>query len=639
MLSDGSKVIAICSADNCAEYNTKYLTALHNESKNFPFKILYFACFSSLYQMEKHDRGESKIFQLMNHDILDGIIMLSETIKNDEIRHKIADQAIARKIPVIAIEHPLNGCYNITYEYNHTISSLIEHLIEDHHYTKINFIAGLKGNSFSEERLQIYRDVLTKHQIPVEEERIGYGEFWAAPTKAVLDRFLKSNLPFPEAIVCANDIMAITAIHYLMDAGYRIPEDIAITGFDGIDEAMDHVPPITTIVYDYEQTARHAYSILQDIFQGKTPPQSSHITTRIVYGTTCGCQIHSKNYNVLTRHLYERLDSQHQFTEIQIAMAADLTDNHNFQGIFTNLMRYGDTFGSPKYWLCMVDDFLDEAEELADILSDNTIQKRSSYSSRMDLMLSCFYGRWQDTANFDTALLLPDLEKHLSGSDRLMFLPLHVLEQTIGYVALVYDPYTVDMSFLYQLLMNISNALETTKIRQRQQNIITSLANKYIHDPMTGLHNRRGFYQKAQPLFEDCIISKQPLLVASVDLNGLKHINDTFGHADGDIAISTVGKVLSQIPAEHFICARFGGDEFVAACTISNPEDAEQISAQIREDLHQFNIHSGKPYEVSASIGIISVVPTHDTSLDELIKYADEKMYEEKAQHHLQRKD
>ncbi len=639
MLSDGSKVIAICSADNCAEYNTKFLTALHKESKKFPFKTLFFACFSSLYKKEKHDIGESKIFQLINHDLLDGIIMLAETIKNDEIRHKITDQAIARKIPVIAIEHPIEGCYNFTYEYRHTISHLIEHLIEDHHYTRINFVAGLKGNSFSDDRLQIYREVLTKHNIPIEEERIGYGEFWGAPTKAVLDNFMKSDLPFPQAIVCANDIMAITTIHYLMDAGYRIPEDVAVTGFDGIEEALDHIPPITTIQYDYDKTAHHAFSMLEDIFQGGTPPKSSYIHSKILYGTTCGCHKSSRNYTNLTRHLYERLDLQHQFNEIQIGMAADLTDNNNYQGIFTNLMHYGDTFGSPKYWLCIVNDFLDEAEELADILSDSNIQKRNSYSSRMDLMLSCFYGRWQEMTSFDTSCLLPDLEKHLSGNDCLMFLPLHVLEHTIGYVALVYDPDTVNMSFLYQLLMNISNALETTKIRQRQQNIITSLANKYIHDPMTGLHNRRGFYQKAQPLFEDCICTQQPILVASVDLNGLKHINDTFGHADGDIAISTVGKALSRISAENYTCARFGGDEFVAACKISHPEDASHISTQIREDLDQFNLHSGKPYEVSASIGIVSVVPTHDTTLDELIKYADEKMYEEKAQHHLRRKD
>ena len=129
------------------------------------------------------------------------------------------------------------------------------------------------------------------------------------------------------------------------------------------------------------------------------------------------------------------------------------------------------------------------------------------------------------------------------------------------------------------------------------------------------------------------------ILVASVDLNGLKHINDTYGHADGDIAISTVGTTLSRITAENFTCARFGGDEFVAACTIQNPDDATHIHTQILDYLNYFNHRSGKPYEVSASVGIVTLIPTHDTTLDELIKYADEKMYEEKARHHLRRED
>lgn len=642
MLKDGTKLIAVCSADNCTEYNTHFLKALYDEANHFSFKILFFTCFSSLYKAEKHDRGEGYIFHLINYDIIDGIIMLSETIKNEETRQKIAKRAMEKKIPVVSIEHPIDGCYNIMYDYNNTVRSLIEHLIVDHHYTRINFIAGLEGNSFSEDRLQIYREVLTKHNIPVESERIGYGEFWGTPTIAVLDRFVKSSLPFPEVIVCANDIMAITTIHYLMDAGYRVPEDVAVTGFDGIEEALEHVPPITTVQYDYEETTRHAYQILQDIFHGETPPQTSHISSKIIYGTTCGCTECSRqnyNYNILARRLYERLASHHQFNEIQIAMAADLTDNDNLQGIFTKLKRYGDTFGTSKFWLCIVNDFSNETEELSDILSKTNIPKRNSYSSRMDVMLSCINEHWQETTDFDTADLLPNLEQLLTENNNLMFLPLHVLEHTIGYTAIVYDPLTVNLSFLYQLLMNICNALETTKIRQQQQHIITTLENKYIHDPMTGLYNRRGFYQNVQPLYENCIKNQQPILIASVDLNGLKHINDTYGHSDGDIAISTIGQALSQVTSENLTCARFGGDEFVVACTISDPEDASLFRRQIQDYLDRFNTESKKPYEVSASIGIVHVTPTNDTALDDLIKYADEVMYEEKAQHHLRRRD
>lgn len=637
MLSNGKKVIAICSADNCQEYNINFLKALNEIAKGFPFKILFFSCFSSLFFKEKHDIGESSIFRLINYDIVDAVIMLAETIKDDNIRNTIVKHALEHDVPVVAIEHPMEGCYNIVYEYRDTLKELIFHLIDEHHYQKINFIAGIKDNSFSEERLQVYKDALTERNIPVEEERIGYGEFWLEPTRKVVNDFINSELPFPDAIVCANDSMAIATIQILSKAGYHIPIDVAVTGFDGIEEAMVHVPPITTIRYDFEETAKQAYQIIMDVLDGKNPPKTSTISTVINYGRTCGCPSHGeKTPSDLVRSLYDRFDRQQQFMEKQISMAADLTDNNSFHGVFSNLMRYGNTFGISKYWLCIVDDFLNETEELADIIA-GTSMTRHKYSSHMDMMLSQIDGNWQGMTDFNTADLLPKFEETLEENDNLMFLPLHVLDHTIGYLCIVYEPEQKN-AFLYQLIMNISNALETTKIRQRQENIISSLENKYIHDPMTGLLNRRGFYQKVEPLFKRCIQKQESILVASVDLNGLKIINDTYGHADGDIAISTVGQALVHT-GENVTCARFGGDEFVAAFLSEHSDDSETFRQKILDYLYNFNSKSNKPYEVSASIGVVNAIPNKEISLDDFIKQADEKMYEEKALHHLRRQN
>lgn len=637
MLNKDTKLIAVCSADINADYNDNFLLAFSELACRFNFKILFFNSFSSLYTMEKHDIGESNIFQLINYQLIDGMVLLSETIKNDEIRTSIAQKAIDHHIPVISIEHPIDGCFNIGFDYSHTMAELITHLINDHHCKRINFIAGIKGNPFSEERLQVYRDLLTSKGIPVEEERIAYGEFWSVPTRKAVDQFLNSNLPFPDAIVCANDSMAIATIKYLTEAGYRVPEDVAVTGFDGIDEALEHIPPITTVQYDFKRTVQKAFQILSLHFEGQNPPKQSQIVCKIIYGSSCGCeQKHLRPYNKLVRKLHDRLDDHRRFNNIQITMAADLTDNDSFQSVFTNLMKYADNFCSHKFWLCIVDDFLNEQEELSDIIVESSF-KRIGYSNTMDLMLSRCDGEWQGITDFHTENLLPRFDLILESEDNLMFLPLHVLEQTIGYVVLVYDASQMNMSHAYQFLMNISNALEITKTHRRQQTIIANLENKYVHDPMTGLFNRRGFYQRVQPLYDRCIKEQHPIMIISADLNGLKQINDTFGHADGDIAISTVGKALSRTTSADSTCARFGGDEFVAVCLpVSDEETA--FRKRVEEYLKQFNCNSNKPYEVSASIGIITAVPNENISLDEFIKFADEKMYEEKAKHHLHRK-
>ena len=245
------KYVAICSAGIDEDYNDTLLEAFYSLADTFGFKLLFFNSFSSLYYYEKHDIGESNIFHLMNYELLDGIVLLSETVKNEGVRNEIVKKAMALHLPVVTIDHYIEGCYNINFQYESAMEQIVTHLIEEHHYKRINFIAGLQGNRFSDERLEAYKAVLERHGIPVEEGRIGYGGFWSVPTKLVIDAFLESDLPFPEAIVCANDSMAVAACRYLAKAGYRVPEDVAVTGFDGIAEALEHLRRIRRAKDDY----------------------------------------------------------------------------------------------------------------------------------------------------------------------------------------------------------------------------------------------------------------------------------------------------------------------------------------------------------------------------------------------------
>jgi len=617
------------------DYNDALFKEMYSLADEFGLKLLFFNSFSTLYEFEKHDIGESNIFHLINYRLIDGVILLAETIKNEKVCRKITDEAKANNVPVISIDHFLEGCYNINFKYGKAMEEMVAHLIEHHHCRRINFIAGWKENGFSDERLQAYKHVLERYKIPIEEERIGYGNFWGEPTKQVVKEFIKSGLPFPDAIVCANDSMAIAAIQCLDEAGYRVPEDVAVTGFDGILEGQEHLPKITTARNDYQEAIRRAFQIVSDCLAGKKPDRRFFVGAVPMIGNSCGCNNNiAKRYNNdLTRKLYDRLDDYDRFNRNQIAMAADLTDNESFQDVFDNLVKYSDNFFSDRFWLCIVDDFLVQKEAISDIIEESNMN-RMQYSSTMNVMLSKSHGEWLGITDFNTETFVPNLEEVLAAENNIMFLPLHVLEHTIGYVALVYHPEQMNMIYEYQFLMNISNALETTRIQKRQKTIIDNLEMKYIHDPMTGLLNRRGFYQQLANVYCRCMEENGLLMVVSADLNGLKPINDTYGHADGDIAISAVGKALSEAAFKDFICARFGGDEFVVAGRVESEEDEVLFRKGVQESLDAFNSISGKPYRISASIGCIIGIPNEHIKLDEFIRAADEKMYEEKVRYH-----
>ena len=305
MMNADYKVIAVCIADINEGYNVPFLQSFSRYARQYNIKLLYFYSFSSFYHMEKHDIGERNIYQLSNYDLIDGICLLSQTIKDASILQDLVNSARQHDIPVISIDTPLEGCYNISFN-DTAIGSIVEHLINEHHITRFNYISGFRDNLWSQQRLDTFRKVLDKYGLYMEEERIGYGEFWEAPTNKVMDDFFSSSLPFPEAIVCANDAMAITVMNRLYAAGYRVPEDVLVTGFDGIREALEHNPSITTAQHDFDKTVTTAYETFWDIFNGQSPAKEYFIEPKLVFGGSCGCITHSESYHNELHHMLYR---------------------------------------------------------------------------------------------------------------------------------------------------------------------------------------------------------------------------------------------------------------------------------------------------------------------------------------------
>ena len=153
------------------------------------------------------------------------------------------------------------------------------------------------------------------------------------------------------------------------------------------------------------------------------------------------------------------------------------------------------------------------------------------------------------------------------------------------------------------------------------------------YDILTGLYNRQAFQRVCGELFED----PQQLGTAALlmmDLDNLKHINDTYGHTEGDNAISTVGRALMTSAIQGEVCSRFGGDEFTVAGVIADMDDNyfESFRERFREYLRQYNQISRKHYLVESSIGFCFQKLEDEIDLDQMIKIADDRMYEDKVQ-------
>ncbi len=151
-----------------------------------------------------------------------------------------------------------------------------------------------------------------------------------------------------------------------------------------------------------------------------------------------------------------------------------------------------------------------------------------------------------------------------------------------------------------------------------------------LTDDLTGLYNRRGLLTLTEHYLENARRSNQNALLFNFDMDGLKQINDRFGHSEGSQAIKNVGNILRQSFRQSDIIGRVGGDEFLAIATNTGIEGKKVLATRLRDNFLLCNSNSGKEYQLSVSYGVVRIDPQKIPSIPALIEASDVLMYKEK---------
>lgn len=162
-----------------------------------------------------------------------------------------------------------------------------------------------------------------------------------------------------------------------------------------------------------------------------------------------------------------------------------------------------------------------------------------------------------------------------------------------------------------------------------RQSVLQRLSHR---DDLTGLHNRRGFFIQAEQLIRSAHRQRLPLLLTFLDLDQLKLVNDTFGHAEGNRALIEAADVLRRCFRQSDLLARFGGDEFAALAAGGSDMEEALTRARLREALDAINAEPDRDYLLSFSLGIVRWVPGERPTIEELLDRADRLMYDAKRQ-------
>ena len=158
------------------------------------------------------------------------------------------------------------------------------------------------------------------------------------------------------------------------------------------------------------------------------------------------------------------------------------------------------------------------------------------------------------------------------------------------------------------------------------------MGEKADRDPLTGLFNRYGFTEHALPVKEHVLEEGGLLEFMFIDVDDMRKINDEFGHGAGDQALMTLSKAMMDLAyknkynEKNFIAMRFGGDEFTVLCEKKD----ESFSELIKKEVGKMNMLRQYPFDIKVSIGVLEISPIDDFTADQMLKIADDRMYEEK---------
>jgi two-component system, cell cycle response regulator len=187
----------------------------------------------------------------------------------------------------------------------------------------------------------------------------------------------------------------------------------------------------------------------------------------------------------------------------------------------------------------------------------------------------------------------------------------------------------------YLIKSSINGDLLMRSIRHsiERKRLMTELHKQSIHDDLTGLYNRRGFFALSGQQIKVAEREKRCLWFVLADLDGLKKINDTLGHETGDQAIRDAADILRDVFRAADIIGRIGGDEFAIVAPEKTPAQLEKIIInRIKDKIGAFSLTSGRPYGLSISSGAAYWTPESSGSVDEMLAEADTSMYRQKRE-------
>ena len=279
-------IIALCTSRIYDPQIHGFIQTLNEKLKQKNSALLVFTINADIYWDETTYHAETYVYDIIPYDEIDCLILMDEKLKSHTLANRIIRRSKENRVPVIVIDGKYEGTISLNFDYQKGFELILRHMIEHHHARRPHMMAGLRGNPFSEERIELFKKVLAENGIAYDDSMLSYGDFWADPTREATRKLLKRKT-LPDAVICANDIMAMNVSAVLQEAGVRVPEDVMVSGFDGYEQIFFSTPKISSVSCDSDLMAEAAGDMALRLINGD-PAEDKAILPRLIPNESCG---------------------------------------------------------------------------------------------------------------------------------------------------------------------------------------------------------------------------------------------------------------------------------------------------------------------------------------------------------------
>ena len=642
------KVIAVLIPTFTIEYSLDILSGISDYFRDKEVKVVIIQTRIPGVNQGAFDYQYCTGFEYAKSKEVDAIISVSGVYASQMEEEKVREILRSfepRPVISIALDPQVRNGYTIQADCRKCFKEIINHLKKEHDCKKIAFFSANETRSKEAlERYDAFTAALDSCKLTFYPDLVFDGSFTDFKAyEEIKSRYKsKKDIDF-DAIVCANDMMASGCMHAFEEIGVSVPEDVKVVGFDDAIVASMLSPKLSTINQDIYSQGYEAAEIADRVLDGEKMKKVLLNPLVPKFRQSCGCI--SKEHSMpsyknvegeICSDVSDKTDGVMQFVNALNEKNAVVTLIDTIRG-FNTLKQM---FFSLKYIISQCSMSGMAIHFFKDV---QIIDSEKEFVLPDEVELHMFYSEIKNTEIFRPGLTVDPHEKIFAArsmedlSGIFILNPIFMGEANYGYLLCrIKENKFADYNVYLKIIMNaVAQAYDYTSKIQEGRNLErenTDLALQSRMDELTGILNRRGFIEQGQAALYLLQETDTSCVIFFADMDGLKKINDTYGHEMGDKAIMLQARVLKDIFRSSDVVGRLSGDEFGIVALGMKIGYVENTKLKINMLCKKVSIENQLPFTLSISLGAVDLQKS--SVLKQLLSEADKELYKEKKLKH-----